>query len=850
MATIEMSFGKWLRGERRRMDLSRQALAARVGCAEITLRRIESGTLKPSRELAFILLEQLEIPEPDRGRWVLFARGLSGHPMQTDEAFPAKMRSVLPVFLTTFIGRSKEKSEIIHLINTYRLVTLTGSGGVGKTRLAGKVGEQVLADFSDGVWMVELASQADPAQVLQAVAAVFGLTTQSNTSYLELLVNFLRPRKILVILDNCEHLPQACAQLAEDLLKNCPDLKILATSREPLKVMGEAVYRVPSMGIPEAGGTLDEYREFETIQLFEERARLAQPDYSLTINNVESVVRVCRRLDGIPLAIELAAARVTTFSIEQIATKLDENFDLLSNGSRIALPRQQTIHGSIDWSWNLLIEAEQIVLRRLSVFAGGWALQAAEAVCGGNGIEHHQVADLIAQLAAKSLVRVHVVKEKENRYHLHEMILQFAHEKMEAEEEENTRSRHLKYFLSFSEQAETALHGPQQLVWLNQVNEERANLRSALRWASRTDTEAGLLIIGRLMVDLDLCEGMEWAAEFIGKPDSHSFPLARAKALLTQAEFMWRLQQFEASRSALRESIDLFRACGNREGEFGCLMLMGSIVQLTEGMERKVEYQGEALTLARSIDDTWRQAWALSGLGWDQRDPQQAKRYWEEAVMLYRQVGDWRSLAFLLAIFGDTLLANGMTMPAQSMLDESLDLIRHLNYKPGMEFILVARSRQALLLHDYAKARLSLQEWINLAEEMGNRMGYLWGRARLGFVALVEGNHNEGYQILCETALKFQKDKNQAGLAFTLEKLAHYYIQINMPDRSARLVGWADSTRERTGDIRPATEQADLAGISAACISKLGKAGYEEAYQQGALMSLDEAVVQALHEVR
>ena len=517
--TAEITFGSWLRNQRRMLDFSRQALADRVGCAEITLRRIESGTLKPSKELARVLLEKLDIPRSELERWVLFARGLSGFPTSPDETNSTVSKSNLPVFLTKFIGREKEQAEIIQLLKRNRLVTLIGSGGVGKTRLAGIVGQQMEGEYPHGVWMVELASLNDLTLVPQTVAGLFGMTTQSEVQYTELLLNFLRTKHTLIVLDNCEHLLQACAQLAEALLKNCPNLNILATSREPLQIMGEAVYHVPSLEIPDDQQSLKTYKDFASMRLFEERAQLAQSDFSLTVENIPAVIQICRRLDGIPLAIELAAARVNILSVEQIAARLHESFDLLTSGSRTVLPRQQTIRGSIDWSWNLLSKEERIVLCRLTVFAGGWTLESAEMVCSGNGIEVRHVAALMLQLAAQSLIVVSQDKDRERRYRLHEIIRQYAREKMDPGEENLIRSQHLKYYLEFSKQAEPALAGPQQMEWVTRLNAEMDNLRSALDWASKTDLEAGLYIVGRLHENIDLREGLYWATEFIKRPD-------------------------------------------------------------------------------------------------------------------------------------------------------------------------------------------------------------------------------------------------------------------------------------------------------------------------------------------
>jgi hypothetical protein len=275
-------------------------------------------------------------------------------------------------------------------------------------------------------------------------------------------------------------------------------------------------------------------------------------------------------------------------------------------------------------------------------------------------------------------------------------------------------------------------------------------------------------------------------------------------------------------------------------------MNIGGIVQLREGMERKVELNLQALALARSMGDLGRQARALSALAWDQRDQELARQYREEAVRLYRQVGDWRSLAYLLAIYGDTLLANGEVQAARPLLEEALALNRRMNYKSGMEFVLVARSRQALLEGDHARARAHLQDWLAMASELGNRMGYLYGRARLGQVALSEGKLAEGFQILKETSLEFRKDENLAGLAFTLERLAHFYFLSHQPELSARLYGWVDGVRIKIGDIRPKSDQAGVDLDLAACRDGLGKAGFKKVYQQGHDMALEQALHLAL----
>ncbi|MGE5463297.1 MAG: ATP-binding protein [Syntrophothermus sp.] len=842
----EITFGPWLRSQRRRLDLSRQALANQVGCAEITLRRIEAGSLKPSRELARLLLEKLGIPGEEQEAWIQFARGLSELPSRRGESARPKPVSYLPIFLTKFIGREKEQEQVNQQLKKNRLVTRTGPGGVGKTRLAAKVGEQVLEEYADGVWMVELAPLNQPDLVPQSVAGLFGMAAQSKVPYLDLLIGHLRTKNILIVLDNCEHLLEACARLAETLLKSCPQLKILATSREPLQILGEAVYQVPSLGIPSDDELLSKFRQSEAVRLFEERAQLSLSTFSLTMDNAFDVVQICRRLDGIPLAIELAAARVDILSVEQIAVRLHESFDLLTGGGRTALPRQQTIRGSMDWSWGLLSEEERILLSRLSVFSGGWTLDAAEKVCSGDGIEGRQVAELMIHLAAKSLIMVSREKGLERRYNLHEIVRQYAREKLRGEEQ--VRSRHLEYYLEFSKVAEPALYGPDQMNWVARLNAEMDNIRSAMDWAYKTDLEAGMYIIGGLFENIDLREGTHWATEFIKRPDSLNYPHARARALHAQANYLWIIEQFEAARIAGEEGLRLFQSCGDRGGEFGCLLIMAGIHQFLDGMDQMHEFRLKAYDLARSLGDLSRQAVALDGLGWDRRDPQRSNAYWDEAVAIYRQIGDWRNLAFLLGVYGDTLLAEGDTEAAHRLLEESEELNRSLDNERGMEFVLVAKSREALLAGKFDQAQAFLEKWLEIGERTGNRMGYLWGRARLGYVLLRAGNSEQGYEILCETAREFHRNGNRVGLAFTLEKLSYLFTISNVWERAAQLAGWANRIREETGTIRPKLEQADLDRDLAVCISRLGQDAVNELMDLGRAMTLDEAAALGLQE--
>jgi predicted ATPase/DNA-binding XRE family transcriptional regulator len=385
---IDHSFGQWLRQHRRALDLTQEELAARVGCSAITLRKLEAEERRPSKQIAERLAEVLNVSPEARADFLRFARG---DPFAAPYAAAAgripviePRRDNLPLQLTSFIGREREIADIGRLLtgSAARLVTLVGTGGSGKTRLSQQAVTGVLPAFADGAWLVELAPLADPALVDSTTAVVLGLEPAPGRAPLAQLLDDLRPKHLLLVLDNCEHLLQACAELAESLLRVCPRLVILATSREGLGVPGESLYHVGSLSLAEADErpTPDTLAGSEAVRLFVERAADRLADFSLTEANAPAVDQICRQLDGIPLALELAAARVTVLPVDQIAARLNVRFQLLTGGSRTALPRHQTLQALIDWSYDLLSEPEARLLRRLAVFAGGWTLEAAEAV--------------------------------------------------------------------------------------------------------------------------------------------------------------------------------------------------------------------------------------------------------------------------------------------------------------------------------------------------------------------------------------------------------------------------------------------------------------------------------------
>ena len=419
MEEISVPFGVWLKRQRRSLDLTQEELADLIGCALVTLRKIEAGERRPSKQLLERMAAILAIPPDEQPAFVTYARAVfaesappslalaGGALKDTPWQRPAQRTRTnnLPLQLTSFVGREHEMAEVEQLLTRTRLLTLTGSGGSGKTRLALRVADGLLSEFEHGVWWVDLARLSDPALVLQAVTEAIGLRDEAQRPLLDQLADYLQHRRLLLILDNCEHLIAACAAFADAFLRVAPGLKILATSRDPVSIGGEITFRVPSLQVPDPGHLPPAAAlvEFESVQLFGERGAAALPGFGVTEANGPYVAEVCYRLDGIPLAIELAAARLKVLTVEDICARLGDRFHLLTGGGTLALPRHQTLRATLDWSHDLLSESERALLRRLAVFAGGWTLEAAEAVCGLVD-ERDQVLDAMAGLVDKSLV--------------------------------------------------------------------------------------------------------------------------------------------------------------------------------------------------------------------------------------------------------------------------------------------------------------------------------------------------------------------------------------------------------------------------------------------------------------
>ncbi|HLO17717.1 MAG TPA: tetratricopeptide repeat protein [Anaerolineales bacterium] len=614
----------------------------------------------------------------------------------------------LPVSISSFVGRTEEIETMIQLLGKHRLLTLTGSGGVGKTRLALETSQRLLETFKDGVWWIELAGLNDPSLVPLAIAKILRVNEIQNQPTMETLIENFQPKQLLLVLDNCEHLISACTQLADQLLTGCENLKILATSREALDILGEVAWRVPSLSLPDSPNdfSINDLVESESIRLFTERARVRQPQFDLSYQNALAVVQICRRLDGIPLAIELAAARVKMMSVEEIARRLDSRFDLLTAGNRSAPPRHQTLRAAIDWSYELLTKPEQTLFRRLSIFLGGFDLSAAETVCGFEELNDH-VLTLLGRLVDKSLVFVDASsKAGQTRYGLLETIREYALEKLiESGEEHIVRDHHMEFFTQLAVNAELNLLGAETLLWVHRLDAEHDNLLAAIDWSLKSDnSDFALQIVGAL-VQWDAWhnrEGAEYSLQVVKSPLSSHLSPSRAKALNTAGVMQ---------------------------------MFQGNLAQAHLLLE-------EARTLSKKLGESENYLWVLANLGGIcayEGDYKTAQAYLQEALAEAEMVPRY-SMGWASAYLGDLYIFQGNREQAQQMYEDSVARLRELNNKNFLALPLRRLAELALDNAEYEKAAALYKESLKLNTEGGDQRAILACLA--GFAAIATGRGN------------------------------------------------------------------------------------------------------------
>jgi predicted ATPase/class 3 adenylate cyclase len=619
------------------------------------------------------------------------------------EVFPNN----LPAQLTSFVGRDRELREVKELIRSAHLLTLTGPGGTGKTRLAIHVAADLLEDFPHGIWLVELATVSDPDLIPETIAAALNIRQEADAPLLGTITNFLRQKKLLLIPDNCEHLVARCADIAGALIRACPELRILATSRAALLVAGEKIYSVPALGaVRPAARSAEELAEFDSVRLFIDRAQAVKPGFSPNLEELRLVAEICWRLDGIPLAIELAAARLKVLSLSEIARRLEDRFHLLTGGSRTALPHQQTLRALIDWSYELLSPSEQMLLRRLAVFARGRSLEAVEVICSGDGVESYDVLDLLSQLVDKSLVSMEPEEDGTPRYFLLESVWDYGRAKLEESGEAKAiRDKHLAYFLKLAREAEPQLVGPDQVKWIEALEIEEINLRFAVDWSLEDESRTALGLelaaaLGRFWeVRGNLKIGRDYYAELLAKPAAQSRNVARAMALFGAGRLAWCQEDNPTALRHYDEALSIYREIGNRFMTAMTLGQMAFVFRSEGNAEESVVRLEEGWPIALKLKNEQLRAIMLSGKGSiasDNGDLESARAMKEEALAVYRQFGDLWVIGLIAWSLARIVILQKDFVAGRAYLSEAVSVAQKLGNRWVIPYLLEGFASLAL----------------------------------------------------------------------------------------------------------------------------------------------------------
>ena len=721
----------------------------------------------------------------------------------------------LPAEPNSFVGRERDLAELARLLGDVRALTLCGPGGIGKTRLALRLACEIVSGYPDGAWLVELADTEDPSLVARRAAATLGVREEPDRPLAETLTAALRPRRLLLVLDTCEHVVDACAALVQQLLAGCPGVRVIATSREPLRVRGETVWRVPPLDLPAAPGelSLGEVTGHEAIRLFAERAAAVRPGFALDAANAPAVARLCRTLDGIPLAIELAAGRVGALSVEQIAARLGDRFGLLASGDRTAPVRQQTLRAAVDWSYELLTGPEQVLLRRLAVFSG-WNLEMAEQVGADDAIPADRVLDLMAALIDKSLVTLDAELEGDARYRLLDTIREYAAGRLNASGEgTEIRRRHRDYMLRLGEGIVDVafLRGdppwPVRVSLYRRILAERANYATALSACLEYgDAEEGLRLCCALrnpwVAYGDVTEGIGWFDRFLDSGGSVP-PGVRSRALMARAELAFEHQDYQVAGGYAQAGLDLCRSSGS-PGAATALRVL-SVVSLRAG---RLE---DALA---SIDDAVKQARA------DGND-------WEEGLAL--------------AVRAAIIARHGRLEEAQRTYQDSLEVLRD-NNGFGVAQTLYGFGDLARARGDHAAALGRFRAALVLYREIDARPEIARCLAGIGWVALAQGDLPLAASSLAESLQLSLATGQRLGLARGLEASAMLAAASGDPARAVQLQGAALALRQAVGQVPSVAAEGRLSSLLDAARGQLGESAPHALLAEGAAMSAHEAV--------
>ncbi|HET9591207.1 MAG TPA: tetratricopeptide repeat protein [Anaerolineales bacterium] len=723
----------------------------------------------------------------------------------------------LPVLLTSFIGRSSEIADIKQLLSDGRLLTLTGPGGSGKTRLALQVASELVDDFHDGVFFAALAPVTDPGLVASTIAQTLGVTETAGQPIVETLKDYLQSRTLLLLLDNFEQVIDS-APLAAQLLAACGQLKILVTSREALRIRGERIYPVPPLALPNLSQLPPEaIAQYAAVKLFIQRAQAVRPDFRVTNETAPVVAEICHRLEGLPLAIELAAARIKLLPPRSMLARLGKRLEFLTSGGRDLPARQQTLRDAIAWSYDLLEEHEQRLFRRISVFVGGCTVHAVEEVAGDDPAQF-PILDQLGSLLDKSMLREVEDTDGGPRFAMLELLREFGLEQLEASgEQEEVRHRHVRFFLKLAEHAEAGLESPEQVEWMYRMEQEHDNLRAALDWSKSTAGTQELCL--RLAAALGyfwemhghFSEGRERLSAILSKEFAQGQTAARARLLARAAELAYRQSDYPATGSFAEESLRIYRKLGDRQGIASMLIKLGNAA-------------------------TERGAYAS------------ASRFLEEALMTWRELKDKHGIARALISLGWAALRSGDHDLASTRLQEALTLSRQLGDARSMGFELSGLGEVALRQGDYARATQLMEESLEVRRQLGNKWGIGVSLGMLGWVAMRERDWERAIKQLGESLKVRQQIGDKGGSAWCLERLAGVAMAQGQAEKAVRLFGTAAALRSSIGSVIDPVDQARYKKNLNSLRKKLGKERYAAIWNEGRAMTMEQAIAYALQD--